>query len=89
MLTSLTPLSKSKDNRFNFGYMFFNFFSIPLEMMWLAMHPNGCRLKMLFAPQCMYDMISAGSSQPSPNCALKVMTFDASSASANMSLNGM
>ena len=64
-------------------------FSMPFDTMWLAMHPNGCRLMTFFTPWRAHDMISAGNSQPSPNCALRVITLRASSASWNMSLNGV
>ena len=72
-----------------FGYKSFNLFSMPLEMMWFAIQPKGCRLTILLAPQLIYEIISAGSSHPSPNCAFKVMTLAASSASSKMSLNGI
>lgn len=39
--TSLTPLSKSKDKIFNSGNIFLSLFSMPLSMMWFAMHPKG------------------------------------------------
>lgn len=47
MFTSLTPLSKSKDKIFISGKNDLIRFSIPLETIWLAMHPNGCRLMTL------------------------------------------
>ena len=89
MFTSLTELSKSSERMFIEGNIDLIFFSIPFSMIWLAMQPNGCRLTTWFIPWAAYVAISPEMSQPSPNCALSVISPEARSAYSRMSSKGM